>query len=1396
MEWELQYAGNNYGQFCGDGTYIEGGLTCACQCTPANKCLGSPCDVPGGCEVGNPISLATGNKYEEVADYHTAGINPLTFTRYYNSLGSTNTRAAMLGGKWRSTYDRFLRPVSSNNVITAVVAERADGQEVVFTPNSGGWMADSDVDIKLALAGANWIITNTDDSIEFYNATGALTSIQARDGYTQTLQYGGNQLSSVTDSFGRTLQFSYDGNLLHAVTTPDGLVLTYGYNSSGQTPGVLDRLAYVTYSTTPQSSQSYLYENSVVPFGLTGIIDENGNRFATWTYDATGRALSSQHAGGADLTTVAYNDSDGSRSVTNALGLVMVYRFETLQNVPKVYEIDRQATATVPAARMTFSYDNNGYLTFVTDWKNTDTSIANDVHGQPLTVNEAFFTSSSRQTTLTYLTNFHLPAQIIPPRETTTFIYDNNGNALTRTETDTSSGTTPYSTTGQTRTWTNTFDGLGHVLTVTGQRTDVTATSSFAYDSSNNLNTIIDPLGHITQLTNYNGSGLPLTMIDPNGVVTALTYDARDRLLTRTVQAASGNATTAFSYDAAGQVTNITLPDGLFLNYQYDLAHRLQSVSDGLGESIAYSLDAAGNVTNQTVRNAQSLITKTQNQVFDQLGRMLQQIGAASQTTSYGYDGDDNRISIKDGLANATARSFDALNRLITVIDPLTNTSSYGYDLQDNLVSVTDPRALVTSYVYDGFRHVIQESNPDKGTTVYFLDKAGNRTNETDARGVITQRVFDKLDRVISKTFPASPGENISYTYDATNGGNFGIGHLTGYTDETGSTTLTYNERGDVVSTTRTIGGIAYTTGYGYDLADHVSSITYPSGHVITYGRDSQGRISSVAYQSSHAGASSVLASNVTYAPFGPLSQFIYGNGMARTQSYDQDYRLAGIATSVAGANVQNLGLGYDAVNDITNITDNLLGALNQTFSYDRDYRLMLATGIYGTTRYGYDADGNRLTRNTGGATENYNYSSTANVLLSTVKSGVTRSFAHTSNGDLSDDNHGTATNMVFSYGNRNRYSTLTIGGSLTATYKYNAPGERLIKSVGSVTTHYHFDENGHLIAESQSSGAMIREYVWLDDMPLAQIESSGAIYYIHPDHLNRPQKMTDSTGAVVWDDEQQPFGEPLPPALASIGYNTNKQFQAMVSSGPNIICVVQGSTNLSGSNWVSLTTNAGTFTFTDTNAANYRARFYRVLYVPNPAGVTQNLRFPGQYFDAESGLDYNMMRDYDPTLGRYIQSDLIGLRGGINLYGYAKSAPTVRKDTLGLQAVFMGEIPPLIPIEVPPEDIGNLTPLPTGPPPPSNPNEPGRQIELPPMSPISGTLPVFSPVNPGCSASPNLNSSSSTGPGTEEAANEGDLGNLVPWPPIPKLPPNPTGPKREIPLPPMAPIRPPNRTT
>jgi len=1238
-----------------------------------------PASNPGSICCGDPIDLGTGNMDEQVADFHTPG-GSLSFSRYYNSLAGSDTLATSFGGHWRSIYDCFLRIVYANGTPAIVTAETADGKELRFSFNGTRWVSDSDVDLTLTRDGNLWILRDRNDDEELYQTVGSVAYLirtQTRSNYRQDITYEGTRPVAVTDSFGRSLQFGYQGNLLRTVTAPGGLVITYGYDSSGQSPGVLDRLVSVTYSTSPQTGKTYRYENPAFPFALTSVTDENGAEFTRWTYDAQGRATSSQLAGGVSRLAIGYNGTDGSRMVTNALGLVEHYAFTGLQGVPKVTEQTRITPALPAASNPRFVYDDNGYQSARRDWNGNVSAFVNDSRGLPTYLVEGYERPEGRTNQVSYHATYRLPLRLVEARRTMDFTYDTEGNLRIQKETDTTTHTVPYSTRGQTRSFAFTYNSLGQVLTAVGPRTDVAPVTLYGYDASGNLRAVTNALGQVTRFTRYNGRGQPLELVDANGVTNRFTYHLRGWLLKREVLAASGNAVTEFTYDPAGQLTATRLPDGSTRRNFYDAAHRLRSVTNSLGESIYYTLDAAGNVTRQDIRDAQGRITQTRRREFDALGRLLRDIGAAGQSTGYGYDGNGNPVRMTDGLNRATTNSFDALDRMVASLDPLNHTLREGYDSQDNLVSVTDPRSLTTGYVYDGFGQLIQESSPDRGTMRYALDAAGNRVAERDGRNVLTTRTFDALDRVLTESFPDAPAENITYSYDATGGGNRGVGRLTGFTDETGSTTLRHDERGNLVSTTRTIGGRAYTSGYAYDLADRVTRITYPSGHVVTYGRDGEGRINAVNFRPSAAATPVPLASGVTYLPFGPVSGFTYGNGLTRTHGFDLDYRLTRITTE----GVQDLGLAYNAVNNITAITNRLDAGRSQWFGYDANSRLTNAVGSYGTLGYAYDGVGNRLLEVSNGVTNRYRYPANANRLEAVERPEGTRSFAYTEAGNITSDNRGAEGVYGYQYGARNRLKTLTRNGSTVATYAYNALGQRLVKTVGGTVTHYHYDQQSHLIAETDGqTGVLLREYVWLGDMPLAVIEGDGTVYFIHCDHLHTPQKLTDESGAIVWDREQKPFGETVAitagsaPRLTGGGFNGLGQFQVTVSGTAGTSYVVQRATSLNGGSWLPVATNTAPFTFTDSTSQATQTRFYRVVASAsaNSTSVTLNLRFPGQYFDAESGLHYNLMRDYDSLLGRYIESDVIGLNGGINIYEYALDNPISSIDPFGLDWVIV----------------------------------------------------------------------------------------------------------------------------
>jgi YD repeat-containing protein len=210
--------------------------------------------------------------------------------------------------------------------------------------------------------------------------------------------------------------------------------------------------------------------------------------------------------------------------------------------------------------------------------------------------------------------------------------------------------------------------------------------------------------------------------------------------------------TTSFSYDAAGNLTKVMLPDGSALTDGYDTAHRLISVTDRFNQSIQYTLDGLGDRTLTQVENASKAVTQQHSGVFDALGRVLQDIGGVGQTRSYTYDSNGNALTVSSPLKHVTKQAFDALNRLakLTQPSPVGGTIVTTYDPHDRPLTVTDPNGGVTTYVYDGFGDVIERLSPDSGNTVYHYDKDGNLTSSRDARGAVATYTYDALDRVLT----------------------------------------------------------------------------------------------------------------------------------------------------------------------------------------------------------------------------------------------------------------------------------------------------------------------------------------------------------------------------------------------------------------------------------------------------------------------------------------------------------------------------------------------------------------------------------------------------------------------------------------------------------------------
>ncbi len=287
--------------------------------------------------------------------------------------------------------------------------------------------------------------------------------------------------------------------------------------------------------------------------------------------------------------------------------------------------------------------------------------------------------------------------------------------------------------------------------------------------------------------------------------------------------------------------------------------------------------------------------------------------------------------------------------------------------------------------------------------------------------------------------------------------------------------------------------------------------------------------------------------------------------------------------------------------------TANTIDSETRSYTYDANGNVNTIDTLSGTMSYGYDSldrliaddrptqaadtidydrNGNRtgITDGITNTTSSYLPNSNSNQ-LDVLGSGT---MGHDLAGNRTSDQNG---NRTFEYNNAGRLFKVYEGTTVTAVYTYNYQGQRTRKVTASGTTVYHYDLNGSLISETDELGAPIRDIVYRNTVPVAQIDSSlstETITYLHSDHLGTPRKGTDETGTVVWSWDSDAFGA------------------AMANEDP------------------------------DGDGVN----------------TVVNLRFPGQYYDQETQLHYNYFRYYDPATGRYITPDPLGINEVIDLLG------------------------------------------------------------------------------------------------------------------------------------------------
>jgi RHS repeat-associated protein len=781
-----------------------------------------------------------------------------------------------------------------------------------------------------------------------------------------------------------------------------------------------------------------------------------------------------------------------------------------------------------------------------------------------------------------------------------------------------------------------TYDAQGRMLSASigsGTYQYLRAAASTADVTEGDLLRVTAPNGEATTFDRYNKYGQVLQSTGPDGRVTAYTYDLRQRMLSRTV----GSLTTAYEYDAAGQLTKVTLPDGSWVGYAYDDAHRLVAVTDKKGNRIDYVLDNTGNRVDQRVKDPLGDLKQSLNRTMDALGRE-QQSGVTDQAPTaqtfpllpvsplplerYEYDAQGNRTKITQGAGTlnlVTTLSYDALERVKDTTDPKNGKTRFEYDGGDRTTQVTDPRNLVTQYPRNGFGDTTQVISPDTGSENLSYDAAGNLTTRSDSRGVLTTYGYDLSDRLTSTVYTqGGTTESVTLAYSQSGEGfSYGGGRLTSSSYPGGSARYGYDEQGELASDVQRIEAssgsnavpINQTVGYGYTLGN-LSGISYPSSRQLGLSWV-DGEVTEITL------GGTPLITQIEWTPFaGTVKR--WGWAMASgTKSNERYFDLAGRAVRYPlGEALRDVR--YDEASRIVSFTHlsadgTAQPSLDQQFGYDENSRLTSITTNAASWGIHYDANGNRTGLSLNGSLSAYSVEATSN--RTTAVTNPARSLVFDNAGNTTSDGAADGSGYTATYNLRGQLATITKNG-VTTNYTYNAAGQRVrkVSSTGPQSTVvFAYDQAGHLLGEYDQHGAALREYVWLRDTPMVMFT---------PDPAN-------------------PTGEPLVYFIHTDHLNT-----------PRVVVDRQNRVR-----WRWLAEPFGT-SAPETN--------------PEGLGVfTQNLRFPGQYADQESGLFYNYHRYYGPAGGGYTQSDPIGLAAGsLTTYGYAGGNPLVYIDPKGLSSL------------------------------------------------------------------------------------------------------------------------------
>ena len=632
------------------------------------------------------------------------------------------------------------------------------------------------------------------------------------------------------------------------------------------------------------------------------------------------------------------------------------------------------------------------------------------------------------------------------------------------------------------------FSGAGRLESVADRNGNET---TLAYESGR-LTTITDPAGRQITLS-YNGEGLVESAEDPMGHVVEYAYESEE--LKSVTMPGEEAPRWQFKYDGSHRMTSMTDGRGGETSNEYDGSSRVVSQTDPAGRTITLEYEAffttitneaTGAVTEERFNsnNQPYSITRgygtedatTETFTYDEGGRILTRTDGDGHTTTYGYDGQGNRTSVKDAAGDEAERTYNAAHQVTSETTPRGETTTIERDANGNPVTISRPgpgeTTETTTLAFDEHGQLEGVTDPLERTWTFGYDENGDLTSEADPLGNTATFGYDGDSLMTSAVSPRGNAEGAEAAEYETAVERDPQGRPTKLTDPLGhATEYAYDANGNLASETDAKG---HATKFAYNADDEQTEEELPNGAVLKTGYDGAGAATSQTDANEH---TTEYVRDVLEQPVEVIDPL----GRATIQEFDP----AGNLVASTDPAERKTSYGYDAADRLTEVDYSEEATHDASFEYDANGNLVATSDGTGESSFEYDQLG-RLVRSEGGHGDvvGYGYDLAGELTAITYPNGKEASRA---------------------YDGAGRLKGVTDWLEGTTSFSYDADSDLTKTTFPAASANideYSYDRAGQMVGASFAKGAETLASLSYGRDALGQVEEEARTALPGPEEL------------------------------------------------------------------------------------------------------------------------------------------------------------------------------------------------------------------------------------------------------------------------------------------------------